>query len=60
MIKSNRLTIGDAKTMLSFHYPWESLNFIVFVILAHFLIPGNSSELVSSIDEVDFSKGKDH
>ena len=58
MIKSNRLVVGDAKTIL-FHCLCESLNFIVFVVLANFLIPESGSKQVSRTDQVDFSKGKD-
>ena len=58
MIKSNRLAVGNAKT-IPFHYIGESLNFIVFVVLANFLIPESGSKQVSRTDQVDFSKGKD-
>ena len=57
VIKSNRCTIRDAKTT-RFHRLCESLNFIVFVVLANFLIPKSSSKQASRTDQVDFPKAK--
>ena len=50
----NRCTIRDAKTT-RFHRLCESLNFIVFVVLAHFLIPQFGSYRVGRSVEIKIS-----
>ena len=54
LVCSNRLTVRDAKTML-FHRPCESLYFVVFVILARFLIPEFGSYRVGRSVEIKIS-----